>query len=100
VRRQGPFNGAFSLTKPPSSAQDGGFGFGLSCRTVAYLSGLEKVRDYGTTVNERYFWDTYGERAEQMRRLTVIVDVAPHLNVVAEVVGRYVAWARGHRGKE
>ena len=50
-------------------------------------------------VNQRYFRDTYGERADQMRRLMVIADVAHHLDTLSEVVRRYVIWARA-RGEE
>lgn len=45
-------------------------------------------------VNERYFGDTYAERADQMRQLMVIPDVVHHLDALAEVVQRYVVWAR------
>ncbi len=50
-------------------------------------------------VNERYFCDTYGDQAHQMRRLMVIADVAHHLDALAEVVQRYVTWARRQPGQ-
>ncbi len=51
-------------------------------------------------VNERYFRDTYGDRADQMRRLVIIADVTHHLDTLAEVVQRYVAWARQRGGRK
>ncbi len=50
-------------------------------------------------VNERYFQDTYGERADQMRQLMVIDDVAHRLDALAEVVRGYVSWAK-RRGEK
>jgi hypothetical protein len=49
-------------------------------------------------VNEHYFEDTYSERAEQMRELMVIADVSSCPDALAEVVRRYVAWARRQEG--
>jgi hypothetical protein len=72
--------------------------------TVDPQSGQYQHTTLGWTValdyvNARYFEDTYGGRAEQMRRLMVIADVAQHLDVLAEVVRSYVSWAR-RRGEK
>lgn len=50
-------------------------------------------------VNERYFQDVYGERADQMRQLMVIDDVAHHLDALAEVIRGYVSWAKRREEK-
>lgn len=49
-------------------------------------------------VRERYFQDTYGDHAEQMRQRMIIADVARHLDGLGEVLRRYAAWAKRQEG--
>jgi hypothetical protein len=49
-------------------------------------------------VRQRYFQDAYGQRADQMRQLMVIADVAGHLDRLGEVLRRYAAWAGRREG--
>jgi len=45
-------------------------------------------------VRERYFEDSYGEHAGRMRELMIITGVAHHLDTLADMLRRYVTWAR------
>lgn len=73
--------------------------------TVDPASGQYQHTTLGWTVpldyvNERYFEDIYAERADQMRQLMVIANVVRHPDALAEVVRRYVAWARRQGEKQ
>ena len=60
---------------------------GYQHTTLGWTVSLEYVKD-------RYFQDTYGQRGNQMQQLMIIANVPHHLDTLAEMLQRYVTWAK------